>query len=127
MACAAGTATIDEINRLKLTERSRKLGNVFSIYLKKIKKEHLNCVGYVTNKGLIGAIIFRNYNGVTAKNIASSVAMKCLKKGLLVVATNRDSIKLGPPLIISKKDLIKSMKILNTCIEEFLSENSKKH
>ncbi len=53
--------------------------------------------------------------------------MKCLKKGLLVVATNRDSIKLGPPLIISKKDLIKSMKILNTCIEEFLSENSKKH
>lgn len=127
LACAAGSATIDEINRLKLTERSKKLGSIFSIYLKKIKKEHLNCVGYVTNRGLIGAIIFKNYQKIKAKDIASLVAIKCLKKGLLVVATNRDSIKLGPPLIISKKDLIKSMKILNACIEEFLSENSKKH
>ena len=48
-------------------------------------------------------------------------------KGLLVVATNRDSIKFGPPLIITKKDLNKSMRIVDESIEEFIYENSKKN
>ena len=63
------------------------------------------------------------------KEISSRVSSKCLKKilGLLVVATNRDSIKFGPPLIITKKDLNKSMRIVDESIEEFIYENSKKN
>ena len=39
------------------------------------------------------------------------------KKGLLVVTTGRESIKLGPPLIISKKQLSTGVKIIKGCME----------
>ena len=81
----------------------------------------------MTNKGLIGAIIFKKFLGYQAKEISSEVSKKCLQKGLLVVATNRDSIKFGPPLIITEKDLNKSMKIVDAGIKEFIYENSKKN
>ena len=127
LACAAGSVTIDEIRRLKLTNRAKKLGSVFSKELEVMKKNYGECIEYVTNKGLIGAIIFKKYMGFSAKKIASDVAQKCLDKGLLVVATNRDSIKFGPPLVIKENDFKKSMKIVNSCIKDFINENIKKH
>ena len=127
LACAAGSVTIDEIKRLKLTQRAKILGKTFEKNLQNIKRKYPMCIEFVTNKGLIGAIIFKSFLGFKAKDISSWVSSKCLKKGLLVVATNRDSIKFGPPLIITKKDLNKSMKIVDECIEEFIYENSKKN
>ena len=127
LACAAGSVTLDEIKRLKLTERSHKLGKIFEKNLNLIKEKYSECIELVTNKGLIGAIIFKKFLGYQAKEISSEVSKKCLKKGLLVVATNRDSIKFGPPLIITEKDLNKSMKIVDAGIKEFIYENSKKN
>jgi 4-aminobutyrate aminotransferase-like enzyme len=48
--------------------------------------------------------------------------MKCLKKGLLVVYTGRESIKIGPPLTISKNALIEGLDILEESISEVFSK-----
>ena len=49
--------------------------------------------------------------------IASQIAEKCYEKGLLVVHTGRESIKLGPPLTISDEALIEGIDVLR---ESFL-------
>ena len=67
---------------------------------------------------MIGAIIFKRKNKLSSKKVADKVSFNCLKKGLLVVNTGRESIKLGPPLIITESQLKNSFKIIDEAIKE---------
>jgi len=124
LSCAAGAVTIDEILRLKLTEKAKRDGIIFGKFLEEIKNEFSKSIKAVTYRGLIGAIIFNNTKKHRANVIGDIISRKCLKKGLLVVNTGRDSIKLGPPLTISTNDLKKSMKIIQESVRIFFNENN---
>ena len=80
-----------------------------------IMNENRDLISHVTGKGLIAALIFKKLNGLSASKLATEVCLICKQKGLLLVNTNRDSIKFGPPLIISEKDIMNSMKIKKSC------------
>ena len=103
ISCAAGIATLDEIKRLKLVTNTKIKGDIMFNYLNTIRKQNEDLIYAVTGKGLIAAIIFKNYKNIPAALIATKICKLCLKDGLLLCNTNRDSIKLGPPLIIKKK------------------------
>ena len=45
-----------------------------------------------------------------------------MQKGLLVVYTGRESIKLGPPLVITKEALLEAMEILKESILEIVKK-----
>ena len=53
-------------------------------------------------------------------DLTNRIRDNCLKNNLLVVKTGRESIKIGPPLIIKRKNLLKGIKILEKSIEEAL-------
>ena len=74
----------------------------------------------IEGKGLISAIIFKdNINStLSSKDIANKVCENAIKNKLLVVRTGRESIKLGPPLTINKKELMQGIKILEKSISE---------
>ena len=86
-------------------------------------RENRDLISHVTGKGLIAALIFKRLNGSPASRLATDVCLICKQKGLLLVNTNRDSIKFGPPLIISEKDIMNSMKILNDSIKQIRKKN----
>ena len=54
------------------------------------------------------------------------VAERCMQKGLLVVHTGRESIKIGPPLIISEEALNEGIKVLDESINEIILEKGSK-
>lgn len=118
LSCAAGIATLDEINRLKLVKESEKKGKMMLKQLNIIMHENKDLISYVTGKGLIAALIFKKLTGLSASKLATEVCLICKQNGLLLVNTNRDSIKFGPPLIISNKDIMYSMKILSESIKK---------
>ena len=72
------------------------------IYLKFMEK-NLNGddLFKVYGKGLIAAMIFEKNIPNLEQKIKYFVE-RCIEDGLLLVYTGRESIKLGPPLIISK-------------------------
>ncbi len=123
LSCAAGIATLDEINRLNLVKASEKKGNLMIKQLNIIMNENRDLISHVTGKGLIAALIFKKLNGLSASKLATEVCLICKQKGLLLVNTNRDSIKFGPPLIISEKDIMNSMKILGETIKQIRKKN----
>ncbi len=123
LSCAAGIATLDEINRLNLVKASEKKGNLMIKQLNIIMNENRDLISNVTGKGLIAALIFKKLNGLSASKLATEVCLICKQKGLLLVNTNRDSIKFGPPLIISEKDIMNSMKILGETIKQIRKKN----
>lgn len=121
IVCSAGIATIEEIQNKKLVSKSKELGNIMFRKLNEIKNKYPQYIDRINGKGLIAAIIFKD--SISKKpliNFTNKVCDNCLKNKLLVVKTGRESIKLGPPLIIKKDNLIKGLKILDKSIYESL-------
>lgn len=115
LCCAAGLAVIEEIERLDLVKQSEIRGLILDGRL------HRHCGGPVKHieagRGLIAALIFE-----TAE-FASRVAERCMQKGLLVVHTGRESIKIGPPLTIPDAALIEGVSVLADAINEIEAES----
>jgi 4-aminobutyrate aminotransferase-like enzyme len=119
LACYAGLAVLDEIKKNRLVKKSNFLGKILFKNLNNIKKKMPASVKAIQGRGLIAAIIFdesiENIN-IKLKNVVE----ECLKEGLLVVYTGRESIKIGPPLTISSSALLEGIKILEKNILKFL-------
>ena len=122
MVCAAGLAVLEEINNRNLIKVTQEKEKILFGKLNNIKKKYPNKVSYIFGKGLIAAILFKNDNNKPDSNFTSKVAEKCLQKGLLVVHTGRESIKLGPPLVITNDALHEGLDVLDESIREVINE-----
>jgi 4-aminobutyrate aminotransferase-like enzyme len=118
LVCAAGIATIDEINKKNLVNKSYLLGGLFHRNLKSLKNKYRSVIFDCLGKGLVASIIFKDTKNLTSKQIADFVSKECLLNGLLVCNTGRESIKLGPPLTISKTAINKAFSILEKVIKK---------
>ena len=88
--------------------------------LNQIKDKFPEEILYVQGKGLISALIFNLNLKNNIKNKIKLIVEKCLKNGLLVVYTGRESIKIGPPLTITINALIEGINVLDQAITEEL-------
>ena len=121
VVCSAGIATIDEIENKKLVYRTEKNGNILFKKLNEIKNKYPNYISSINGRGLIAAVIFRDFKSKKPLvDLTNRICDNCLKNKLLVVKTGRESIKIGPPLIIKQKNLLKGIKIFEKSIEEAL-------
>jgi 4-aminobutyrate aminotransferase-like enzyme len=69
------------------------------------------------------AVLFKDPATAKADGpFASRVAERCMQKGVLVVHTGRESIKLGPPLTITDKALLEGIAVLRESIVEVAAE-----
>ncbi len=119
MACSIGIAVIEEIEKLNLIEESRRKGEILKDKLNIIKEKSNGRISHILGEGLISAILFEYKNTDQVDTITPSlIAEKCYEKGLLVVHTGRESIKLGPPLTITDDALIEGLDVLEESIME---------
>ena len=113
ISCYAGLAVLDEIRNKKLTYNTKIKGDFLFKELNKIKERFSKIIFSINGRGLVAAIIFKK---TYKKNIAQKlreVSEECLKDGLLVVWTGRESIKIGPPLTITISAIEEGINILN--------------
>jgi 4-aminobutyrate aminotransferase-like enzyme len=119
VACAAGLATLEEIKSARLVQESARKGLVLHSELKKLKKKYSDFIAFTFGRGLIGAVLFCKPGGTEPDiQITGQIAELCMRKGLLVVYTGRESIKIGPPLTISDDALLEGLEVLDEAIAE---------
>ncbi len=119
LVCSAALAVINEIEFNNLTYNSYEKGDYLLKELNKIKEKYSDYISYVFGKGLLAAILFKNPLDQKPNSvIASKICEKCMQKGLLVVHTGRESIKIGPPLTITYDALKEGIDVLAEAIEE---------
>ena len=99
VACAAGLASINEIERKTLNEKSLELGEFLKSELLKI-----DGVTEVRGRGLLLGIVL-------TQDWAKEIANYLLAKGVLVNAPNKNTIRIAPPLIVTQKECAKFIKI----------------
>jgi len=102
---------------------SERKGGLFRHALESIQKQYPDRISWVLGRGMIMAILFQDpVTGKADGAFASRVAERCMQKGLLVVHTGRESIKLGPPLTITDDALLEGVSVLSESIAEVLAE-----
>ena len=101
ISCAAGLAAINEIEKRSLNEKALELGEF-------LKNELLNIEGVseVRGRGLLLGIGLE-------KPWAKEIANYLLAKGMLVNSPNENTIRIAPPLIITKKEASKFVKVFS--------------
>ena len=125
LACAAGMSVIDEINNKKILKKVNDNGKYLKKGLEEIKNNNPKSIKYVMGKGMIYALIF-NTKIPDIGIMLKKVCFGAMKNGLLVVYTGRESIKIGPPLTISKKAINEGLKVLNEQIQKVFNNTKLK-
>lgn len=118
LVCAAGKANLDALLDDGLIENSRVLGEIFHRELNLLRDRFPDCIESVEGKGLLAALIFRDPEGRPLSSLCDTIAEKCMQRGLLVVHTGRESIKLAPPLCITQEALEEGLGALESSIRD---------
>lgn len=121
ICCAAGLANIEEIKSKNLVKESSRNGRILHSYLSRLKDKYPDCISHVLGRGLLAAIIITNPKSHKPDGLlASKICERAMQKGLLLVHTGRESIKIGPPLTISDNALIEGVSVLEESILEVM-------
>ena len=106
VCCAAALAAIEDMEDKHLAENAAEMGAYFMEKLKTLPK-----VKEVRGQGLLVGVEFDGVNAVDVKH-------KCFDKKLLITALGDKVIRMVPPLIITKDDCDKAVKIIGEAIGE---------
>lgn len=112
LACAAGLAVLEEIERLNLIEKSNLDGQILERGLEDLVKTFPEFLHSTHGKGLIRSLIFTDTNKDSGSKLASKVVRNAFMHGVLLVHTGRESIKFGPPLTIPSTAIKESLEVL---------------
>ncbi len=107
LSCAAGTATIQALTQDGLIENAKDMGQKFQQGLDELKSRH-KIIREVRGKGLM--------IGVELKFEVKDILMEGIKNGLLLLYSGRNILRFLPPLVVSKEDVTKTLKILDVLL-----------
>ena len=107
LACAAGTATLQALTQDGLVENAKNMGEKFLHGLNDLKSKH-KIIREIRGKGLM--------IGVELKFEVKDILMEGIKKGLLLLYSGRNILRLLPPLVMSDEDVTKSLQILDVLL-----------
>ena len=109
LSCAAGIGAIQALTQDGLVQNAEKMGAIFQEELERLKNKH-KIVREVRGKGLM--------IGVELKFEVKDILMGAIEKGVLLLYSGRNIIRLLPPLVITKEDILKVVNILDMLLSE---------
>jgi len=121
LSCAAGLANLQSIRDLGLIAKSADMGERLHQRLIGLHLRYPDHISHVLGKGMLAALIFKDPGSTTGGGgLASRICESALRKGVLLVHTGRESIKIGPPLTIPEVALMEGLDVLEQAIAETL-------
>ena len=112
LACAVAVAALDVVEEEKLSERAEELGKFFRAEIQKIIAK-TDLIYHVRGKGLLNAILV---NDTPESPTAWNLCVQFAENGLLAKPTHGNIIRLAPPLVITKEQLLECVAIIEKVI-----------
>ena len=121
ICCSVGLANLEALEENNLINKSREKGRILHVRLDEIKKKYADRITYIFGRGLLAGILFVDPKTKKPDAVfATKVCERAMQKGLLLVYTGRESIKIGPPLTISREALNEGLDVFEECIKEVI-------
>ena len=112
LACAVATAALDVVLDEKLSEKAEELGQFFRQEIEKLI-EKTDLITKVRGKGLLNAILI---NDTPESETAWNLCVQLKENGLLAKPTHGNIIRLAPPLVITKEQLLECVSIIEKTV-----------
>jgi len=109
LSCAAGTAALKAITEDGLIENSEKMGKIFREGLEELKEKH-TMIREIRGKGLM--------IGIEMKFEVRDILMGLIKKGVLMLYSGRNILRILAPLVITEEDITKVLHVLDSILSE---------
>jgi ornithine--oxo-acid transaminase len=110
LACKVAIAALDVLKDERLAENAATLGDLFRQEIRKLRNPH---IGEVRGKGLLNAIVINHPRGDAAWE--TCLALK--EQGLLAKPTHGDKIRIAPPLVITREQLLECVDIVRMSLK----------
>lgn len=119
LACAAAQMVIDVIKEEKLLENAEKQGNYILKWLEDLKQER-EIVGDVRGKGLMIGAEFVEDKETKKPGVdqAKEVMLRCWRRGVATVTCGVSTLRLVPPLTITRELVDSSLEIIEDAVKE---------
>ena len=119
LACAAGLAVLDQVEREGLIERAARIGDLTTERLRDMAGRH-DAIGDVRGRGAMVAIelVEDRATKAPAKGIASRIIEECSREGVIVLkaGTYDNVVRLLPPLTIDEDLLQEGLDVLDKAV-----------
>lgn len=120
VCCAAAVANIEVLESEQLVKNSEIMGQYLHMKMDAIKRDFPHIIGACYGKGLVcGVHIINKENGLPDSFTAKRIVDLCVSKGLMLfnpVGPCSATIKLNPPLTISRKILELGLEIFKSSL-----------
>ncbi len=116
LACAAGYATLKFILDSDISGNARKVGQYLIAGLESLRQKFQFIID-VRGRGLLVAMEF-------SRDIAQSVVMACVERGLLVNRLKPNALRFIPPLIIGNEEVDEAIGILDKALSSIKLEGA---
>lgn len=126
ICCAAALASLETILEEKLVENSARVGQVMHEALGKIMKKYPDRAGACHGRGLVAGLqMVKKGTETPDADLAWNVIRICMEKGLLMFAPvgfGGGTVKIAPPLCITKEAVLEGVAVIDEAISQALSE-----
>ncbi len=123
VACSSALAVIDIIKEEKLMENATRQGAYFMKRLKEMQQKY-PIIGDVRGKGLmIGVELVKDPETKEAAAQESLEVMnKCFKRGLVMITAGKCTMRIAPPLIITRETIDAGLEVFEGAVKEVDAE-----
>jgi len=119
---AAALASLDYIVKHKLPQNAARMGAVLQDGLDRIRQRFPDHIAAVHGKGLVAGMHMVQPGGTEPDGyLAFRIVQRCMQKGLLMfspVGFGGATVKIAPPLIVTKTALLEGIAVLEEAVEE---------
>jgi ornithine--oxo-acid transaminase len=110
LACKVAMVALTVLKEERMAENAQAQGQLLREGLKKMGSIHIESI---RGKGLLNAILIRHQNPEAAWDLC--LALK--ENGLLAKPTHGDKIRLAPPLVITRDQILESVEIIRKSLQ----------
>ncbi len=110
LACKVAMASLQVLKEENLAENAAAMGELFREEIRKLNSPHIKLI---RGRGLLNAIVIQHPN----QNATGDLCLILKENGLLAKSTQGDKIRLAPPLIITKEQILESVAIIKESLK----------
>ena len=111
LSCAVGLTTLLEFAENKIIKQAEEKGKLIQKEMYTWKFDE-NKIEKIQGVGMVWAIITKT------EEEASRIVWECFKKGLLLIWTHKNSVKIGPPITIKEEALIEGLNVIKEVLND---------
>jgi ornithine--oxo-acid transaminase len=109
LACMVAMESLRVLKEEKMAENASALGELFRHKLQALASPHIQ---KIRGKGLLNAIVIRHAD----PEAAWALCLLLMKKGLLAKPTHGDKIRLAPPLVITREQIMECVGLIGEAL-----------